>query len=152
MILTILLISFCNGTSFTHWCLLHLSNNWITCITSSLQKYVKIFSMTIFIFLFPIYANVWRSLKIFRVVKTQKAIRLSLTIPWGLLGWEIPKPSFVEVSVKDEELDTISVRCSITWSENLKLILNRYFYFEIMVKKILNKCKYYTSNILFDRL
>ena len=59
MRLTILLISFCNGTSFTHWCLLHLSNNWITCITSSLQKYVKIMSMTMSIFLFSIYANIW---------------------------------------------------------------------------------------------
>ena len=36
----------------------------------------------------------------------------------GILAWEMPS-CVEEVSVY-EELDTVSVRCSMTWSENLK--------------------------------
>ena len=58
---------------------------------------------------------------IIRFLHWSLTIKLSLTTPCGLLGWEMAMPSFVEVSVYEEELDTISVRCSVICSENLNM-------------------------------
>ena len=125
--LTFLLVGFSYGATLTHCTRLHFTNYRITDVTSALMR-EDIVRLSIISNMFKIivkqfgkasthFTEQWWQ----HLLKNRKSKLLTTLCQGPMPGiFACVMPSCVEEVSVYEELDTVSVRCSMTWSENLK--------------------------------